>query len=96
MFRGLSVGAFLVAVLVGTGAEACSGCGCRGGPGYRGPDGRCVGWDAVGRVCGSPPTTACRAEGPNAPAERAANEQVADRTRRGLLSPGAARPAAAP
>jgi hypothetical protein len=30
------------------GAQACSGCGCRGGPGYRGPNGRCVGWSDSG------------------------------------------------
>ncbi len=33
------------------GAAACEGCGCRGGPGYRGPDGQCVG--TVG--CKRPP-----------------------------------------
>ena len=51
---------------------ACSGCGCRGGPGYRGPDGNCVSWKTIGRVCGSPPTLSCSAEGPNAGAEEAA------------------------
>jgi len=43
-------------------AEVCSGCGCRGGPGYRGPSGSCVGWDALSKTCGSPPTTRCTAE----------------------------------
>src|ERR1700730_12690402 len=34
-----------VAVFFGaTAALACQGCGCRGGPGYRGPVGKCVGW----------------------------------------------------
>ena len=47
-----------------TAAFACSGCGCRGGPGYRGPNGQCVGWDRLHRICGSPPTTRCSAEGP--------------------------------
>ncbi len=42
-----------------TGALACSGCGCRGGPGYRGPDGRCVGFANMARVCGDPPETRC-------------------------------------
>ena len=55
-----------------TTADACSGCGCRGGPGYRGPSGRCVGWADIGRTCGSPPTSRCTAEGPNAGAEDAA------------------------
>jgi hypothetical protein len=42
---------------------ACDGCGCRGGPGYRGPDGHCVGWAKLGKVCGNPPTTRCAYEG---------------------------------
>ena len=37
-------------------------CGERGGPGYRGSDGRCVGWAALARVCGSPPTQRCSPE----------------------------------
>jgi hypothetical protein len=53
-------------------SEACSGCGCRGGPGYRAPDGRCVGWADIGRKCGSPPETRCTPEGPNAGAAEAA------------------------
>lgn len=53
-------------------AVGCSGCGCRGGPGYRAADGRCVGWADIGRKCGSPPTTRCTPEGPNAGAEDAA------------------------
>lgn len=44
---------------------ACRGCGCKGGPGYRGPDGRCVGFKALTRVCGDPPTLRCTFE--NAP-----------------------------
>jgi len=55
-----------VALAVPASAAACSGCGCRGGPGYRGPDGRCVGFKDLARKCGSPPTTRCAAEGPNA------------------------------
>lgn len=53
-------------------SAGCSGCGCRGGPGYRGPSGRCVGWSDIGRTCGSPPTSRCAAEGPNAGADEAA------------------------
>jgi hypothetical protein len=44
---------------------ACSGCGCKGGPGYRGPDGKCVGFKALRKVCGNPPETRCTFE--NAP-----------------------------
>ena len=53
----------IVPLLVGTAhAQGCSDCGCRGGPGYRGPDGKCVGWAALNRICGTPPTTRCTAE----------------------------------
>ncbi len=44
---------------------ACKGCGCKGGPGYRGPDGRCAGFKALESVCGTPPETRCVFE--NAP-----------------------------
>ncbi len=45
-------------------ALACDGCGCRGGPGYRGPDGHCVGWAKLNKVCGNPPDPArCAYEG---------------------------------
>jgi hypothetical protein len=53
-------------------AQVCSGCGCKGGPGYRGPNGRCVGWAGIGRTCGSPPTLRCAAEGVNPGADAAA------------------------
>lgn len=42
---------------------AAAACGDRGGPGYRGPDGKCLSWAALGRVCGTPPTTRCAYEG---------------------------------
>lgn len=42
----------------------CNYCGCHGGPGYRGPDGHCVGKANLTRVCGSPPETRCKKEGP--------------------------------
>lgn len=44
---------------------ACRGCGCKGGPGYRGPDGRCVSFKTLESVCGRPPTSRCTFE--NAP-----------------------------
>ena len=43
----------------------CEGCGCKGGTGYRGPDGRCVGFALLDAVCGSPPGDRCVFE--NAP-----------------------------
>lgn len=64
----------LVALLfIVTETQACSGCGCKGGPGYRGPNGRCVGWGDIGRTCGSPPTLRCTAEGVSAGADDAAD-----------------------
>jgi hypothetical protein len=42
-----------------------SGCGCKGGPGYCAPDGHCVGFRKLDRICGMPPTTKCIFE--NAP-----------------------------
>ena len=47
------------------GSGFCNQCGCKGGPGYRGPDNHCVGWDGIGK-CGSPPSKNCRAEIPHA------------------------------
>src|ERR1041384_2039895 len=50
----------------------CRGCGCRGGPGYRGPDGNCVGFKDLDKVCGVPPTENCVFE--NAPGTGANRE----------------------
>jgi hypothetical protein len=72
---GVGAAIALLALVISP-ADACSGCGCRGGPGYRGPSGRCVGWADIGRTCGSPPTTRCTPEGPNAGAEQAAEYGV--------------------
>lgn len=43
-------------------SAAFATCGERGGPGYRGPDGKCVGWANLRKVCGSPPSTSCTPE----------------------------------
>jgi hypothetical protein len=58
----------LIAVLVLAPYQASATCGERGGPGYRGPNGQCVGWASIGKICGDPPTTHCTAElaSPNA------------------------------
>lgn len=37
----------------------CTGCGCRGGPGYRGPNGHCVSYRDLDRVCGPNPASRC-------------------------------------
>lgn len=79
LFTALAV---TTALVTAASAQPCSGCGCRGGPGYRGPDGRCVGWKDISRTCGSPPTTRCKAEGPAAGAEEAAAQGAAARAKR--------------
>jgi hypothetical protein len=40
----------------------CKGCGCKGGPGWRGPDGFCVSTAKLAAVCGTPPGTPCKQE----------------------------------
>jgi hypothetical protein len=60
--------ALATATAVATGCPdrpACKGCGCKGGPGYRGPDGRCVGFKTLNKICGNPPELKCTFE--NAP-----------------------------
>jgi hypothetical protein len=49
------VAAALAAALVMAGlpSVASATCGTRGGPGLRGPDGRCQSWAQVGRSCGT-------------------------------------------
>jgi hypothetical protein len=41
---------------------SCTGCGCRGGTGYRAPDGHCVGHFELPRVCGADPAKICKFE----------------------------------
>jgi hypothetical protein len=41
----------------------CVGCGCKGGPGWRGQNGQCVSNANLTRDCGSPPSTRCTHEG---------------------------------
>jgi hypothetical protein len=47
-----------------TGLQYCSGCGCKGGPGYRKPDGACANrTDMSSGVCGLAPAYAgCKRE----------------------------------
>lgn len=69
----------------------CHGCGCKGGPGYRGPDGKCVGYRELARKCGPPPHAPCVFE--NAPGT-GANEECALGPK--PTAPPAARPPVAP
>ncbi len=41
----------------------CHGCGCKGGPGWRKPNGQCASRDELTEVCGKPPGTPCSYEG---------------------------------
>ncbi|QDL97958.1 hypothetical protein FLL57_11830 [Rhodopseudomonas palustris] len=49
---------------------ACKGCGCKGGTGYRAPDGHCVGFRELDRVCGAPPTRCVFENAPGTGANR--------------------------
>ncbi|MEX0745340.1 MAG: hypothetical protein WD118_07030 [Phycisphaeraceae bacterium] len=40
----------------------CQGCGCKGGPGWRGPEGTCVSKAKLAEICGSPPGAPCQQE----------------------------------
>lgn len=68
----MRTGAIAIVVLLSAQASALALCGTRGGPGYRGPNGQCVSWVGIGRICGYPPTTRCTPEEPNPGADRAA------------------------
>lgn len=61
------------AALVLTLDFAAAACGDRSGPGYRGPNGKCVGWAELGRVCGNPPTSRCSPENVTAGSDKAAD-----------------------
>ncbi len=37
-------------------AASATNCGCKGGPGWRAPDGKCVGHRNITKLCGSPPS----------------------------------------
>jgi hypothetical protein len=41
---------------------SCTGCGCKGGPGYRDAQHRCVGYANLIQKCGPPPHRGCTAE----------------------------------
>lgn len=42
--------------------DAQAACGQNGGPGYRNQAGKCVGWEALARQYGNPPSTKCTPE----------------------------------
>ena len=89
---GLALGCLLLMASLAAGAAcperpSCTGCGCKGGPGYRGPDGRCVGFANLVKICGDPPSTRCVFE--NAPGT-GANRECALAPRKGAADDGQA------
>lgn len=69
--------AAIMAFCAGEITARCSGCGCRGGPGYRAPDGKCASWKDIQRKCGTPPETKCTDER-QSPAGKDKKEDEAD------------------
>jgi hypothetical protein len=67
--RAATVSFLTLLVVQGT---AYATCGTQGGPGYRGSNGKCVGWAELGRMCGCPPSTGCTAEQADRDAQKAA------------------------
>jgi len=62
LVKPVLVGIVGIVALAAITCEAFAACGERGGPGYRGPDGKCVGWAELGRKCGAPPSLRCTPE----------------------------------
>ena len=62
MLRNLGLVALAAASLALNCMPTWSACGQNGGPGYRNSSGKCVGWEALTRQCGNPPTTKCTPE----------------------------------
>jgi hypothetical protein len=40
----------------------CKGCGCKGGSGWRGPDGYCISKAKLASICGTPAGAPCKQE----------------------------------
>lgn len=62
ILRLKKLGVVTIAVVSLSGGTAFAACGDKGGPGYRAANGKCVGWDALARSCGDPPTLRCTPE----------------------------------
>jgi hypothetical protein len=62
-----ALGVTLLILLHFAPSDAFAACGERGGPGYRAPNGRCVEWAEIEKVCGNPPTTCAPEMVVNAP-----------------------------
>jgi hypothetical protein len=71
--RALAISAIILISLGFTGLAApsaglaqevcrCKGCGCKGGPGWRGPDGTCVWTAKLAEICGTLAGAPCKQE----------------------------------
>ena len=72
--------ALVVTLLLSANMPGLAACGDNGGPGYRNQAGKCVGWEALARQCGNPPSTKCTPERVATGAESAANSGAAIRS----------------
>jgi len=59
----------------------CQGCGCKGGPGWRGQNGQCVSHANLTKDCGSPLSTRCTYEGAQQVCRRGCSPSRARRER---------------
>jgi hypothetical protein len=55
----VSIAAAFCLLLAG---QVIAACGDKGGPDYRSPSGRFMGWADIGKTCGNPPSARCTAE----------------------------------
>jgi hypothetical protein len=55
----LSLAVLGAATALAQDACRCKGCGCKGGPGWRGPEGTCVSKAKLAQVCGEPAGAPC-------------------------------------
>ena len=53
---------FAISPVFADDACRCQGCGCKGGAGWRGPDGACVPRASLAQICGTPAGAPCKQE----------------------------------
>lgn len=70
----------LVVALIFHAQSSLAACGDNGGPGYRNQSGKCVGWEALARQCGNPPSTKCTPERVSEGSQEAAAKGAAVRS----------------
>lgn len=83
-FLAITRAALSAIFIAASAASTLAGCGSHGGPGFRGLNGRCVGWSTLGVVCGDPPTTRCKNEGGKPPVSQAQSGLPSSGLRRGV------------